>query len=854
MDMTIPDIINLISVLTMLAAVAAVWRINPLERWRPHEYLFGILFIVLAGLRFIAGIIIHPDEGRYVFSSLENFITILVIAAGVIILHRSHHNNEAHRRQMVREQELRLANLVDHLPDVFIRFGRNMQFVLVNSAVEKEFGVKPEYFSGKSLLEIDLPQDNLEHLHEIIASVLETGCPRIDEVSLHRRSGVQHYLTYGFPELSESDRVETALFILRNITDKVQASQAIHASEERFRRVVRANPMGMHFYRIEADGRLALVDYNNSAEAILRVSHAELVGKSIEEAFPGLVETEVPSAYRRLALDGGTWHKEQVNYDAGTISGAYEVDAFQIAPMNMVATFTDITGRKRQEEALLLSEERMKLAVQTAGLGIWEMDLATGKTHWQSDLYPFFGCHPEELGQNATEFFNERVLPEDMKNIYEIYDRAQQKSLAETAPHEKYLMVDTPYTFRARRADNTEITLLGSMAFRRGPRGEFERVVGTLIDITRQKQAEEVIQQQVEELELQRAVDQAIIATNDVQSCVEMLIRPIRQFFCADMVEVLLYNQEHERIQYIAGEGYVSNAVLLSFPVTQGTPWLAISSRQPVHLENIPQNPQLSNNQFYKEEKIVSCYTVPLLTPDRVQGVLQVFFRSQTRLEATKETFLSTVAGQLAIAVEKSLLWDSLQQTLCDLKQSYETSLETLVHALDLRDNETEHHTRRVTELSVAIAQMLGVPDELVDNIRRGALLHDVGKIGIPDSILHKAGPLDEAEWLVMRQHPVKAYQLLKKIELFHDALDIAYCHHERWDGSGYPRGLKGEEIPLAARIFAVADVWDALTSDRPYRKRWTDEQAAAHIAAHAGVLFDPIVTEIFLSLVKKVE
>lgn len=849
--MAFPDIINFISVLTMLAAVVVVWRINPFGRWRMQGFLFGIILIALAGLRFIAGLIIHPDESRYIFSSLENLITILVIAAGVMIIYGNNRSVEAQRRQLVREQELRQGNLVNHLPDVFIRFDRKMQFVLVNSAVEKEFGLKPEYFSGKSLFDIELPQENLEQLREIIVSVLETGCPRIDEVNINRRSGAQHYLTYGFPEVSNSDHAETALFILRNITDKVQADQAVRTSEERFRRVVRANPMGMHFYKLETDDRLVLTDYNNSADAILHVSHAGLIGKSIEEAFPGLVDTEIPSAYRKLALEGGTWHKEQVNYDEGMISGAYEVDAFQIAPMHMVAAFTDITGRKRQEEALQLSEERLKLAVQTAGLGIWEMEFATKKTHWQSNLYSVFGCDPEEMGQNATEFFNERVLPEDMKNILEIYEQAQQKSLKETTPHKKYIMADAPFTFRARRADGAEITLLGSMVFQRGQHGTFERVIGTLIDITRQKHAEQMIQQQVEELELLRAVDQAIISTNDVQSCVETLIQPIKQFFRADLVEVLLYDQENARIQYVAGVGYVSNAVLLTFPVTQGTPWLAISSRQSVHLENIPQNPQLANIRFYKEEKIISCYTVPLLTPERVQGVLQVFFRSHTRLDESRWAFLTAVSGQLAIAVEKSLLWDSLQQTLCDLKQSYETSLETLVHALDLRDNETEHHTRRVTELSVAIAQLLGVPDELVDNIRRGALLHDVGKIGIPDSILHKTGPLTEEEWVIMRQHPVKAYQLLKKIELFHDALDIAYCHHERWDGSGYPRGLKGEEIPLAARIFAVADVWDALTSDRPYRTRWTEEQAAAHIAAHAGILFDPIVTEIFLSLVK---
>jgi putative nucleotidyltransferase with HDIG domain len=179
----------------------------------------------------------------------------------------------------------------------------------------------------------------------------------------------------------------------------------------------------------------------------------------------------------------------------------------------------------------------------------------------------------------------------------------------------------------------------------------------------------------------------------------------------------------------------------------------------------------------------------------------------------------------------------------------YATTLEGWVHALDLRDNETERHTRRVTDLAVEIAKVIELPVDALVNIRRGALLHDIGKIGIPDSILLKPGPLSEEEWIIMRQHPEFAKQMLAHVPYLQSAIDIPYCHHERWDGSGYPRGLKGAEIPLAARIFAVVDVWDALTTDRPYRKAWPEQKVIEYIEENAGILFDPSAVVAFFQV-----
>jgi putative two-component system response regulator len=193
-----------------------------------------------------------------------------------------------------------------------------------------------------------------------------------------------------------------------------------------------------------------------------------------------------------------------------------------------------------------------------------------------------------------------------------------------------------------------------------------------------------------------------------------------------------------------------------------------------------------------------------------------------------------------------------LREANAQLLNAYEATIEGLSHALDLRDRETEGHSRRVTEVTVKLAQALNISDEEIVHIRRGALLHDMGKIGIPDSILHKPDTLTGEEWAVMRKHPQFAYDMLSHIEYLRPALDIPYSHHEKWDGSGYPRGLKGEDIPMSARLFAIADVWDAVTSDRPYRTAWTDEQARAYIREQSGKHFDPKVVDLFFIVIEE--
>ena len=211
--------------------------------------------------------------------------------------------------------------------------------------------------------------------------------------------------------------------------------------------------------------------------------------------------------------------------------------------------------------------------------------------------------------------------------------------------------------------------------------------------------------------------------------------------------------------------------------------------------------------------------------------------------------FLEALAGQAAIAVDNLTLFEQVQSSNSELSIAYDATLEGWVKALELRDRETVGHAQRVIEMTLRMAKKLGIRGEALQHIHRGALLHDIGKMGIPDSILLKPGPLTPAEWVSMRQHPGHAYEMLKTIDYLIPALEIPYCHHERWDGNGYPRRIAGVDIPLSARIFAVVDVWDALTSDRPYRFAWSEHDALEYIQLESGRQFDPQVVNIFLDL-----
>jgi len=226
---------------------------------------------------------------------------------------------------------------------------------------------------------------------------------------------------------------------------------------------------------------------------------------------------------------------------------------------------------------------------------------------------------------------------------------------------------------------------------------------------------------------------------------------------------------------------------------------------------------------------------------------MEIFHRSILQPDSDWLKFLNSIAGQAAIAIDNGMMFRQLYETNMELNQAYDATIEGLMRALDLRDKETQEHTRRVSDMTVKLAMQTGVAESELIHIRRGAILHDIGKMAIPDNILFKPGPLSDEEWHVMRRHPGIALDLLSSVSYLAPALEIPHWHHEKWDGSGYPDQLQGDMIPFSARLFALVDVYDALTSNRPYRDAWSKEHALNYISNQAGHQFDPALVPTFI-------
>ncbi|GAP21641.1 PAS domain S-box protein [Leptolinea tardivitalis] len=272
------------------------------------------------------------------------------------------------------------------------------------------------------------------------------------------------------------------------------------------------------------------------------------------------------------------------------------------------------------------------------------------------------------------------------------------------------------------------------------------------------------------------------------------------------------------------------------------------SSRKPYITQNLEKDPRTFYHEWARYG-IMGSVGMPLIAQDNLFGFMWVGRRSS--ISQNEIRLLSAIADIAANAIYRSTLHEQTQKDAAELANAYETTLEGWARALELREQETAGHSKRVVKYSVELAKAMGFGPQDLINIQRGARLHDIGKMGIPDKILLKKGPLSEKEWQVMRKHPIYAHNLLSQIPYLIPALDIPYYHHERWDGTGYPNGLKEYDIPIAARIFSVVDVWDALSSDRPYRKAWSEEEVLLYLKEQAGRQFDPEVVATFLKILE---
>ncbi len=381
------------------------------------------------------------------------------------------------------------------------------------------------------------------------------------------------------------------------------------------------------------------------------------------------------------------------------------------------------------------------------------------------------------------------------------------------------------------------------------------QIVVVIRDATRHKQAEEKFNSQLKRIAALRAIDLAISSSLDVHLALSVVLSQVTAQLAVDAADILLFDAQH-MLEFNAGVGFRTDALLhTKLQLGEGFAGMVALQQKTIHVPDLDHGKTgFLRSPRFREEGFHCYFGVPLVAKGRVRGVLEVFHRSPLAPDPDWLDFLETLAGEAAIAAENAVLLKELQRTNLELTLAYNTTIEGWSRALDLRDRDTEGHTQRVTEGAVKLARRLGFSEVELVHVRRGAVLHDIGKMAIPDGILLKPGPLTPEEWEIIRQHPRYAYELLSPIPYLGSAIDIPHYHHERWDGTGYPHNLKETQIPLPARLFAVVDVYDALTSRRPYRPAWKPDDAMAYIGNQRGRHFDPEVAAEYLRMLSGVK
>jgi diguanylate cyclase (GGDEF)-like protein/PAS domain S-box-containing protein len=502
----------------------------------------------------------------------------------------------------------------------------------------------------------------------------------------------------------------------------------------------------------------------------------------------------------------------------------------------------EIEERKRVDAGLRRSEAELRTIFDITAVGMAQTDPSGRYLRVNRKFCEITGYTAEEL---LGKVFSEITHPEDRERDSTAFRRLMEGDVLEYLSEKRYV-----------RKDGSAIWVNVSAALLRDEAGGPLRLVAVIEDITARRRSEQAIRNLNAQLERRlerigglRQIDLAIIAGQDLHTTLDTVLEQVRDRLGADAADVLLLDPHSNALTYAAGRGFRGTGITRTrLPLGQGYAGRAGLQRRLAHIADLPADREnFVRAPLLEEEGFIAYFGVPFVAKGHLHGVLEVFHRAPLDPDPEWLGFLEALADQAAIAAENDRLFAALERSNSELASSYDATIEGWAHALDLRDKETEGHSRRVTSMAVHLARVMGFDSSELVHVRRGALLHDIGKMGVSDAILLKPGPLTDEERAVMQRHPEYAYEWLSQIAFLRPALEIPYCHHEKWDGTGYPRGLMGEQIPLAARIFAAVDIWDALNNDRPYRKAWPEAKVREHLRSLSGTHLDPQVVDVFL-------
>lgn len=707
--------------------------------------------------------------------------------------------------------------------------------------MKRIFGLDPDTFDGDlgKVIALAIHPDDREKVNASNASVTAEGKPIPLEYRVIRpdQSVRMVWAEAGEKITDENGNVIKLSGIVQDITERKRAEETLRQAEKKYRTIFDNAMEGIH--QTTRDGKYITV--NPAAARILGYDSPEELMSSVSDlnkqfyVAPGRREEFIKLMDARGMVLG--FESEVYCKDGSRVWVSENVYAVRDELGTLLyyeGTTENIAERKLAEKTLRESEDRYRDLVENIHDLIGTHDLQGNILSINPVASHLLGIdHETLLRMNLRD-----LLMPDVRGQFDDYLAAIQKDgqaggimLVQTAGGDQRIW-EYDNTLRT---DSLEQPIVRALAR----------------DVTERKQAEEKIRRQVDYLTALREIDRTIASTFDMRLSLNSLLSQTVLRLAVDAAAILLVNSTLNTLEYAAGRGFRTDTVKTAdIQLGEGYAGRVALERRLIQIPNFAEktdNPLLG--AFLKEEEFVSYHGAPLIVKGKVVGVLEVFHRSVVGRDAEWLDFFNTLAGQAAIAIDNARLFEDMQHSNSELILAYDATIEGWSRAMDLRDEETEGHTQRVTELTLKLAVAMGMRQEDIMHIRRGALLHDIGKLGVPDSILLKPDKLTDEEWAIMRQHPTFAYEMLLPIRYLRPALDIPYCHHEKWDGTGYPRGLKGGQIPLSARIFSVVDVWDALRSDRPYRPAWTREKTLEHIRSLAGVHFDPQVVTFFLKM-----
>jgi PAS domain S-box-containing protein/putative nucleotidyltransferase with HDIG domain len=776
--------------------------------------------------------------------------------------------------EALRASEAAYRGLFDSITLAIYIQAEDGHFLDVNRGACEMYGYQREELIGKTPLEVGAPgRNDLEAVGRAVVRAFG-GAPQQFEFWGRRRNGEEFPKDVRlFPGTYFGQRVVIA--VAQDITERKRAEQALRDSEERYRLLVEHLPDGI---AVHHQGRIVFAN-----QATLKILGAErpeqVVGqpllKFVHPDYIEIVKKRVGEVSTRgkplpvleekfLRLDGTPLDVEVV---------ALPIN-FDDAPAVLVIA-RDITERKRAEAALQARTTELE--------ALFDISAALRAAHNAAEMLPLILTEigralktdagaailfdPDQnhftlaLANGLLAAHNGRKFPLEGNLCGEVLRRRQPIATTEHAGKPGRL---AEIVGEGRIGPEvlvpllSESELLGVLAAGR-QRGEAPflpeevRLLSAMGEIAgnalRRAQLYEQALERLAHVQALRNIDLAITASIDPRVTLDILLGEVITQLRVDAADVLLFNPRTLILEFTAGRGLKVEAYK-QVRLGDGLAGRIAAERRTHSLPDLSKaRDLLTPDEVAAAQHFSAYHGAPMVAKGQIIGVLETFHRQPTTVSHEWLDFLNAVATQAAIAIDNANLFEKLQRVNLDLSLAYDATITGWSRALDMREHETERHSERVTALTLRLARNMRVPDEDLVHIRRGALLHDIGKMGIPDSILLKRGRLTAEEWKIMRQHPVFAYELLSPIAYLRPAMDIPYAHHEHWDGSGYPRGLAGEQIPLAARIFAVADVYDALTSARPYRPAWTRQRAVAHIRKESGKQFDPAVVEAFLNI-----